>query len=233
MSQGLSFGSAAELYDRIRPTYPPAAVEWALGPTPVRVVDLGAGTGILTRVTRALGHDVIPVEPDEAMRARLAGTTPGVTPLAGSAEHIPLPDEEVDAVMAGQAYHWFDREPAHREIARVLKSGGVFAPIWNIRDESVPWVAQLSEILGAPNHEGWLDHDFGPMFGPLERELFHHEVEMNADLLVQLVASRSYFITAPAERQTAISARVRALAADLPGTFPVPYITVVYRAYRS
>src|SRR5690348_15696538 len=102
MSQGLSFGSAAELYDRIRPSYPPAAVEWARGATPVRVVDLGAGTGILSRVIRALGHDVIPVEPDGAMRARLAGTTPGVTPLDGRAEHIPLPDEDVDAVMAGQ-----------------------------------------------------------------------------------------------------------------------------------
>ena len=100
------------------------------------------------------------------MRARLAGTTPGVEPLAGRAEHIPVPDGDVDAVMAGQAYHWFDREPAHREIARVLKSGGVFAPIWNIRDDSVPWVAQLSEILGATDHEGRLDGDFGPEFGP-------------------------------------------------------------------
>jgi SAM-dependent methyltransferase len=232
MSQGLSFGSAAELYDRIRPTYPPAAVEWALGGTPLRVVDLGAGTGILTRVIRALSHDVIPVEPDEAMRARLAGTTPGVTPLAGSAEDIPLGDEDVDAVMAGQAYHWFDREPAHREIARVLKSGGVFAPIWNIRDDSVPWVAQLSGILGATDHEGRLDGDFGPAFGPVERELFRHEVLLNADLLVALIASRSYYLTAPPERRAALEAQVRALAADLPETFPLPYVTFAYRSRR-
>ena len=232
MSQGLSFGSAAELYDRIRPTYPPAAVEWALGLTPLRVVDLGAGTGILTRVIRALGHHVIPVEPDEAMRARLAGTTPGVEPLAGRAEHIPVPDGDVDAVMAGQAYHWFDREPAHREVARVLKSGGVFAPIWNIRDDSVPWVAQLSEILGATDHEGRLDGDFGPEFGPVERGLFRHEVPLNADLLVQLIASRSYYITATPERRGAIEAQVRALAAELPETFPLPYVTYVYRSCR-
>src|SRR6266550_2633842 len=91
-----------------------------------------------------LDHEVVPVEPDEAMRARLARSTPGVTPLAGSAERIPLPDTSVDAVVAGQSYHWFDPEPAHREIARVLRPGGVFAPVWNIRDESEPWVAALS-----------------------------------------------------------------------------------------
>src|SRR6266581_4118253 len=99
MSQGLSYGPAAELYDRIRPTYPSASVEWALGPARLRVVDLGAGTGILTRVLLAPGHDVLPVEPDEAMRARLARTTPGTSALAGTAEEIPVPDGSVDAVL--------------------------------------------------------------------------------------------------------------------------------------
>src|SRR2546421_7759509 len=129
MSRGLSFGPAADLYDQVRPSYPQQALVWALGEAPRKVVDLGAGTGILTRVIRALGHEVLPVEPDEAMRARLAASTPGTTPLAGRAEAIPAPDGSVDAVMAGQAYHWFDRDPAHREIARVLRPGGVFAPV--------------------------------------------------------------------------------------------------------
>src|SRR5579859_8118452 len=134
MSRGLSFGPAADLYDSVRPAYPREAVEWALGTPPLRVVDLGAGTGILTRVLLGIGYEVLPVEPDPAMRAKLAATTPGVEPLDGRAESIPLPDGSTDAIVAGQAYHWFDRDAAHREAARVLRPGGVFAPIWNVRD---------------------------------------------------------------------------------------------------
>src|SRR5213595_2676649 len=103
MSRGLSFGPAADLYDAIRPTYPPEAIAWALGPAPQTVIDLGAGTGILTRVLLGLGYDVLPVEPDEAMRAKLAATTPGVEPLAGHAEAIPVPDGRADAVEIGRA----------------------------------------------------------------------------------------------------------------------------------
>src|SRR5436305_1567703 len=178
MSQRLSFGVAADLYDEMRPTYPPDAVRWAVGERPCRVVDLGAGTGILTRVLRALGHDVVPVEPDPAMRDRLDRATPGLSALAGDAEGIPLPDGSVDAVLAGQAYHWFDPEPAHREIARVLAPGGVFAPLWNVRDESVPWLARLTEITGGDpgGHAGLADLDFGPQFGAVERGTFRHEV---------------------------------------------------------
>jgi SAM-dependent methyltransferase len=238
MTQGLSFGPAADLYDRMRPAYPPAAMEWALGPDPLRVVDLGAGTGILTRVVQGLGHEAVPVEPDEGMRARLVRSTPGVTPLAGSAERIPLPDGSLDAVVAGQSYHWFDPEPAHREIARVLKPGGVFAPVWNIRDDSVPWVAALSEIAngaeraGSGVYEGELEHDFGPDFGPVERAHFPHQVQMNADGLVRLIATRSYYLTAAPDRRAGIEAAVRDLAASLPETFAMPYVTVTYRSRR-
>jgi SAM-dependent methyltransferase len=147
--QRLSFGAAAQHYDRSRPSYPAAALSWALGEPPAQVVDLGAGTGLLTRTALAAGFDVIPVEPDLGMRDQLAAATPGTTPLAGSAESIPLPDGAADAVIAGQAYHWFDREAAHPEIARVLRLGGVFAPVWNYRDTSVAWAGALDEIIGS------------------------------------------------------------------------------------
>jgi SAM-dependent methyltransferase len=227
-----SFGPAADRYDRVRPSYPPAALAWALGgDRPRRVVDLGAGTGILTRVLRSLGHEVIPVEPDPRMREGLAGAR------GGDAEHIPLPDASVDAVLAGQAYHWFDQDRAHPEIARVLRDGGVFAPVWNIRDESVPWVARLTEIVDdqrGADHAGILTNpDFGPWFGPVERRDFRQDVPMTADRLVELIGTRSYYLTATPERQRELDRRVRALAEEQPAGFALPYRTVAYRATRS
>ena len=234
--QALSFGPAADRYDENRPSYPPAALTWALGTQRRQVADLGAGTGILTRVLLSLGHEVRPVEPDEGMRVRLSASSPDVTPLAGTAEQIPLPDASVDAVVAGQAYHWFDPELAHPEIARVLRPGGVFAPVWNIRDEDVSWVTRLTEIINdpsGPEHAGILHNpDFGSDFGGVVSNRFRHEVPMSADRLVALVATRSYYLTASADRQAELLARVRDLAAGLPGIFPLPYVTVIYKATR-
>jgi SAM-dependent methyltransferase len=235
VEHSLSFGSAADLYDAYRPSYPPEALTWAVGEAPARVVDLGAGTGILSRGLLALGHDVVPVEPDPGMRAQLAESTPGTTPLEGTAEHIPLPDASVDAVVAGQAYHWFDTERAHPEIARVLRPGGSFAPIWNFRDESEPWVARLSSIVafGSDGTRYLNDPSFGSRFGPVGSRLFHHAVEMTADKLVALIGTRSYYLTATPERREELTAQVRSLAAELPEWFPLPYVTAVYRASRG
>jgi SAM-dependent methyltransferase len=246
--QALSFGPAAQEYDARRPGYPEAALEWALGPAPRHVVDLGAGTGILSRVLARLGHEVTAVEPDEAMRARLVATSSVARALAGSAEAIPLPDGSADAVTAGQAYHWFDPERAHPEIARVLRPGGVFVPVWNIRDESVPWVARLSEIADEarlrraaddrlddyvePMNDRSYGALFGALFSPVERRVFHHAVPMTADGLVALMSTRSYYLTAPPEKRAAIERAIRDLAADLPEAFELPYVTAVYRAQR-
>jgi SAM-dependent methyltransferase len=241
----LSFGTAASSYDRFRPSYPPQAVDWALGSPSgrIRVVDLGAGTGILSRVILGLGHDVAPVEPDEAMRAQLAATTSGALPLAGSSESIPLPDGSVDAVIAGQAYHWFDPTLAPAEIARVLRSGGVFAAIWNLRDDSEPWVARLSEVAhvadGARTEQRVHEEALRSAgFGPVTREVFAHAITYTPDSLVELIKTRSYYLTAAAADRARVVEGVRELAAthpDLAGrdTFPLPYRTYVYRAAKS
>jgi SAM-dependent methyltransferase len=238
--RALSFGQAAERYDRIRPSYPTGAIRWAVGRPPARVVDLGAGTGILTRALLAAGHDAVPVEPDPAMRERLTATTPGARARAGSAEDVPLPDGGADAVVAGQAYHWFDRDRAHPEVARVLRPGGVFAPMWNLRDESVDWVAELTRVAGMPDGSGHTADDvtdFGPLFGPLERAEFRHRTTHTPSSLVELVSSRSYYLTAPPDRRAELEAAVRELTAAHPrlagrDTFELPYVTVVYRARR-
>src|SRR5439155_12571413 len=109
-----------------------------------RVLDLAAGTGKLTRVLRAAGLDVVPVEPLAAMRERLDGA------LDGTAEAIPLPDASVDAATIGDAWHWFDPVRAGDELARVVRPGGHVAVMWQYpTGERVPeWASALGEVLG-------------------------------------------------------------------------------------
>ncbi|NUT21260.1 MAG: class I SAM-dependent methyltransferase [Hamadaea sp.] len=243
ITPGLSFGSAARLYDTIRPTYPPSAITWALGGKPVRVLDLGAGTGLLGAVLLAAGHEVTAVEPDEQMRAVAAARLTTASPdraadvLAGSAEDIPLPDGSVDAVVVGQAYHWFTPERALPEIGRVLRAGGVFAPMWNIRDERTPWVSAFSAVVG---NEGWgLDQGWPyapvtPWFTEPELGIFEHTVPIPPAALVDLARSRSYYLTADAGEQARLERDLAALAGthpDLAGrdVVDMPYRTCVYR----
>lgn len=233
----LSFGAVADRYDRVRPSYPEAAVRWILGAAPVRVLDLGAGTGLLTRVLVELGHEVIAVDPDARMRAVCAARTPDATVLEGTAEAIPLPDGSVDGVVAGQSYHWFAGAAGHAEIARVLKAGGVFGPLWNLRDESISWVARLSTLVSredGSSHQGRLAEDaFGAAFGPVEGATFAHVRSHTTESLVELALSRSCSLTAPPDRREEIAAGVRAVAAGLPQPFELPYLTRAYRAYRA
>jgi SAM-dependent methyltransferase len=240
--QSLSFGQVPSLYDSARPGYPAAAAEWALG-TAVRpgrgtAIDVGAGTGLLTRVLVPLAAVVIAVEPDSAMRAQLHSSVPEITALAGSAESIPVAAASADSVVCGQAYHWFDRDRAHGEIGRVVRPGGTFAAIWNHRDGSVDWVAKVDAAAG-PAVSGFvrdarhdLGLDFGPLFEPVERREFRHEILMNKERLHALVASRSSYIVAGAAERAEVDARLAEVTAELPDALAMPYITVVYRAIR-
>src|ERR1700753_2775966 len=142
-----SFGGAAAAYERGRPPYPPEALDWLLPPGARRVLDLGAGTGKLTRELVARGLDVVAVEPLEGMRAELSRVLPGTPVRAGSAEEIPLPDGAVDTVLAAQAWHWVTPERAAPEVARVLRPGGTLGLVWNERDEREPWVSRLHQIV--------------------------------------------------------------------------------------
>jgi SAM-dependent methyltransferase len=233
--QAWSFGAAAAAYERGRPPYPAEAVDWLLPEAASRVLDLGAGTGKLTRQLRDRGLDVIAVEPSEGMREQLARAVPGVTVHAGSAEEIPLADSSVDAVLVAQAWHWVDLSRAVSEVARVLVPGGRLGLVWNIRDEREDWVAELGQILHDPGDHRREDRGIiGPPFGPVERCDVEWTHRLGPDELIDLAASRSYVITMPEEQRAAVLAGIRRLASRAgSGGLVLPYVTECYRAQLS
>jgi SAM-dependent methyltransferase len=235
-----SFDGVADVYRRARPTYPVAAVQWVLEAAPgPRVVDLAAGTGKLTQVLVAKGADVVAVEPLDRMRAALEQTVPGVRALAGTAEQIPLPAASADAVLVAQAFHWFDERRALEEIARVLVPGGVVGLLWNLRDDRVAWVAELTHALGgagdvlAGSSGRWIDH---PRFAGVERREFPNPEPFDRARLLEWAQSTSSIATLePFEREEALG-RIGHLADEHPDLrgrdrFTMPYVTVAIRAH--
>jgi ubiquinone/menaquinone biosynthesis C-methylase UbiE len=223
-----SFDSVADTYERTRPGYSDAAIEWVAQRYPLsRVLDLGAGTGKLTRQLVAHGAEVIAVEPGEAMRAVLERMVPEATSLAGSAESIPLPDASVDVVTAAQAFHWFRTEEALAEIHRVLKPGGGCALISNEWDDKDQLVRELGEILARLRPDGTHRGDqafaaieSSPLFGDRQEQQFPHGERLDADGLVGLMSSISAVAAASPAEQSRVEAEVRALVrtaeVDLP-----------------
>jgi SAM-dependent methyltransferase len=136
----MSFGAVARDYDRLRPSPPPEAVDWLLPAHRDVVVDLAAGTGLLTRALSGKAGHVIAIEPDERMRSVLQARSPGVEVLAGRGEAIPLPDASADGVFVSSAWHWMDPELAVPEISRVLRDGGRFGVIWTGREPRIEWL---------------------------------------------------------------------------------------------
>jgi SAM-dependent methyltransferase len=240
----------AAAYAEHRPDYADAAVRWALAPAVPRprVLDLGAGTGKLTAMLVSLGADVTAVEPDPEMLAELRRAMPGARSLSGRAEAIPLPDSSVDAVIAGQAMHWFDMNLAAPEMARVLVPGGVLAALWNADDDREEWVAGFAAVSGGTARmtlSSWraaswdtpvTQPDALSAFGSLERAEFPHGQRRTAESLVATIATHSRVLVMPdAEREPFLD-RLRAYLGARPetssGEFTLPMITGGLRAIR-
>ncbi|MDQ6848094.1 MAG: methyltransferase domain-containing protein [Candidatus Dormibacteraeota bacterium] len=229
-----SFGAAAAAYERGRPPYPDAAVDWLLPPKGGRVLDLGAGTGKLTRQLQQRGLEVVAVEPSAGMREQLASALPGVRLLDGTAEAIPLPASSVDAVLVAQAWHWVEPDRALPEVARVLAPGGRLGLVWNVRDERIDWVKRLGQTMHGDEDRRAPAPVVAHPFATLQRHDVEWSYHTDRDGLVDLVASRSYVITLPEPQRRAVLDDVRRLLAahpELAGAqdIAVPYVTECYR----
>jgi SAM-dependent methyltransferase len=214
----------------------------------VRVVDVGAGTGILTGALVRLGAEVVAVEPDQAMLAELRSQLPGVRALEGGAEALPLPDQSADAVLCGQSMHWFDLDRALPEIARVLTPGGVLAGLWNVDDDQVGWVAGLAAITkrrttlsrwrAIPSADGEQRalRAGSRWFTPMEEAEFGHGQLRSADSLVAAMATYSGILVMDEAERAKTLAAIRDFLDRQPetsaGEFTLPLITVALRAVR-
>lgn len=242
-SAARGFAAAADAYERGRPDYSPEAIEWLVREVGVgpgnRVLDLAAGTGKLTRQLVATGAELVAVEPVAAMRAKLAEILPEVEALDGTAERIPLPDRSVDAVVVGQAFHWFDGARALAEIHRVLRPGGALGLIWQARDRTRPWVERLDEIIdraddGHPRFRtgAWREaFETGDLFEPLREAAFEHVQRGSPATIVERVASISYIAAMDEPRRAAVLDQVRGLLASNPETAGEAVVELPYRAH--
>ncbi len=254
-----SFGGVASHYERYRPGPPVAAVDWFLPTRVARVVDLGAGTGALTRLLIDKAEEVVAIEPDDRMRSVLTKELLGVRAVIGRGESMPIPDSCADAVLASSSWHWMDPIPTIREVARVLVPGGILGALWSGPDPEGPFMVQARALLAEQSHDGADaavlgegDGDVGefaslivgdalrPTFGfeippgvPFdqpEHEVFTWDVALNTDELIGLLGTFSSIINMPDDRRERVIAEARRLLRELLGVEGDATVDVAFRA---
>ena len=243
------FTDVADAYERGRPGYSPDvvdAIRRALDlPGGARVADVGAGTGKLTRALVAGGFDVVAVEPLAGLRARLRAEVPGIEPLDGTAEALPLADASVDAVVCADAFHWFDGRRAVAEFARVIRPGGALALLWNLEgewDDPPSWQPELHALVEGirPEHPSFTgDQGRGavadsPAFGELTLTEVRRVHDTDPERLVAQIASMSYVGGLPPAQRDDVLRRAEAiLDRHAAAAVAVPLRTTIWTARRG
>jgi len=241
---GRSFDETAPTYAAVRPAYPQAALDWLVPDWLVpdgtrRLLDLGAGTGKLTRQLADLGLDVVAVEPSLQMAAELADWVPEAELRLGAAEDLPLPDACVDAVFVGSAFHWFEHGAALAEIRRVLRPGGTFGLIRNRPDDSVAWIAELDELTGARARRG--KRNPVPQdttgFQHVATAEFGHRHPVTKGALLALLQTYSYYLLLDTPSRARLLADVGRLVDTHPALagrtgFELQFVTLCWRGIR-
>jgi ubiquinone/menaquinone biosynthesis C-methylase UbiE len=240
------FELVADVYERARPAYPMETVAWLAGQLDLRpgrtVLDLGAGTGKLTRSLVATGARVLALEPGEEMRAQLSAAVPQAEPVAAGAEAIPLADGSVDAATAAQSFHWFRLDEALPEIHRVLRPGGGLGLVWNERDFDDPFQREVTDLLQPftvvgrrrMRERGWLEALEGSsLFGPLDEHTSGFAEELDADALVERVRTISFVALGGERERSELEAELRRLAEAAGGAVRFVYRTQAFVTFSA
>lgn len=226
-------------YDRVRPGYPAAIVDWLIPSGASAAADVGAGTGIFTAELVKRGLQVTAVDPSADMLGVLSAKLPTVTARVGTAEATGLAASTLDLVTIAQAWHWVDPAAATAEAARILAPGGRLALIWNQLDVSLPWVHRLSRIMHAgdvykPDHRPAI----GPECGGLEQRSARWTQPLTTSDIVDLAKSRSYYRRASPEIRTRVETNLdwylhEHLGFAVDTEVELPYFTHCWRAERG
>ena len=247
-----SFGEVASHYDRFRPGPPVTAVDWLLPDRVERVVDLGAGTGALTRLLIERALEVVAVEPDDRMRSVLLREVPAARAMPGLGEAMALPDGCADALLASSSWHWMDPIPALHEVGRILKPNGILGALWTGPDPEGPFMVQAQAVLAEqsqPNNAAQpdgvvADLMLGDVLRPVstleipnhvpfeqpEHRAFTWDVALNADELIGLLGTLSWVITMPDETRSSLFGEARRLLRDLLGIEGDVAVDVAFRS---
>jgi ubiquinone/menaquinone biosynthesis C-methylase UbiE len=225
-SAACTFGETAETYERVRPEWPAVAVdqpvrELGLEPTSI-ALDLGAGSGKLTRLLVGRFARVVAVEPLHAMRGLLERLVPNAESLAGAAEAIPLDDNCVDAVFCADAFHWFDGQRALAEIERVLRPGGGLVLMWNEPEKPTePSIAAAGALLnerGSVERQvnlyasgAWRQPFSDSRFDEMREARFSYEQVVDREQLLSYFASMSWIAVLPQRERDQLLGEVNSL----------------------
>lgn len=236
-----SFLTAGADYDRYRPGFPAAAADAIVPVSACVSLDLGAGTGKFTELLVGRMERVIAVEPSEQMLAVLRAKLPGVEAMVGTAESIPASDHSIDVVTVAQAFHWFDREPACAEIARVLVAGGVLGLLWNRSDPRCAWDHACHRVVHPAVGDTDLTTDSAaeqlPGFEFVDRVTVRWQESISRADYIARWHTVSSFMTASDAESARMTADVERILDDDPATagrdvLDLPQVTDVY-VYRK